>query len=333
MSNDKNNIERTTRLIITLTIFGGMWFLFKGAIALWISTFSTTAFTKSIINIEYVLSVITLTVILVITIKVLIYVYTELKTFQFFINIEDKEKLQKNADIKYGDIFKTIKYIINGLFGIAILSIIIELVAKPHLIISILIGTLSVTLLFCLSLFVKKENVKKVITTIEKIEEKISPYNFLLYIGVLILFVGICISLVSLNQNQIVEVEFKNNKNVILNANIQNIENVEMAITIYNEKNGEETNLDIAHTEFSQDLVEVYEKNSTENTKLYIDKSQHQYHYSMNLDKYLIEGNNQIELKISNQKSSNSKIVRIVNDIEKNGSKMEISEEKFIVKP
>lgn len=335
MESDKKDIDRTTRLVITLTIFGGSWFLLRGAFALWFNTFSKSAYIKSLFTIEYVISVIVLTFIIVTSIRVLSYVFTELKTFQVFSSIDDKVDMQKIADAKYAEIFKTIKRSINGIIGISIISLIVELTIKPSLLISITIGTVLFLVLFIiLRFFVKKEKLKGIISKVDGIEQKISPYVFLLYTGLIVFLVGISLALMSINHNRYIEVEFKKTNELELEIVIQNIDDPEMVISIVNEnKPDKRSTIKVTKDDYYHDLVEVFEHLNTQNTKYNIDKYIKHYHYSTNLDQYVLDGRNIVEINIIGKDSNVNKVTRIVNEIERNGSRTKIAEDKFMVKP
>lgn len=105
LSAKKSNGERTTRLAITLTVFGGAWFLLKELVKVWIGTFSTGVYTKTIISFEYLMLVIILTIVVAITLRVLSYIFSELKTYKAFESEEEKVNTQQKADLKYANIF------------------------------------------------------------------------------------------------------------------------------------------------------------------------------------------------------------------------------------
>ncbi|WP_279401704.1 hypothetical protein [Piscibacillus salipiscarius] len=116
---------------------------------------------------------------------------------------EEKQTIYKSADIKFNDIFKTIKKCAYAILGVALLFGIFELFNDPNLLGYFILGALLALIFFIILFFVKKEKLKKkVVSKAEKIEETIAPYGSLIYISFLALFVGICITLVSFNQNQ-----------------------------------------------------------------------------------------------------------------------------------
>ncbi|MFD2640029.1 hypothetical protein [Piscibacillus salipiscarius] len=332
---ENNKVDRTTRLIVTLTMFGGTWFLLKNVFKSWVNIFSSSAYTQSFISIENIISVISFTVILTIIIKVILYIYAELKTFQMFESEEEKQTIYKSADIKFNDIFKTIKKCAYAILGVALLFGIFELFNDPNLLGYFILGALLALIFFIILFFVKKEKLKKVVSKAEKIEETIAPYGSLIYISFLALFVGICITLVSFNQNQFVEVNFKdNNENIALELIVQNMENIEATINIVNDKENISPNvIRLDNNDFNRNVIEVYDDTKTDNYKFYIKKSRNQYTHSLDLSEYIIDGRNVVEIKIISNQMSRNKVVKIENEIEKNESEITFSEDSFIVNP
>ncbi|MGY4691010.1 hypothetical protein [Salibacterium sp. K-3] len=323
----KNNVDRTTRLVVTLTIFGGTWFLLKGGMNLWLNTFTTNAYTRSLFTFDYIVSVIILTFIIAVTIRVLNYAYTEFKTYQAFNDEEERKSIEKLADTKFVSIFETIRHCAIATMGIAILSIILEFTMKFGLFFSVLTASIVILTLFILKFFNNKK-IMKAIEVVDRFEKKISPFGYLIYLGLIVFFLGVATTLISINQNQVVEAEFRNNKDSNLEIQLKNIEEPQASINIINERE-KNTTINLNEKDFNQNFVEVYENVSPKNKKLNLDKSLRQFNLSLNLSQYLVEGTNKVEIKVSAENYDNQRIIRIVNDINKDGSTLSFSQKTF----
>lgn len=332
MSVEKSKVDRTTRLVITITVFGGAWFLLKEIFKLWVRTFSSGAYTKTIISFEYLLLVIILTFVVVITYKGLTYIYSELKTYQAFENKNDAINSQQNADINFANIFSTIKYCKNAFITVLLLATAVQLILQPNLKFSILIGISLGILILIVFRWVKKERWKKINEIAKNIEERVSPYGLMLNIVFFLIIIGICITLVSINSNQFVKAEFKTDNDLKFDISIQNIQDFRVEILIYSNENLEVTHsYNIKKTDFIHNSIEVTANDDSSNKKLFIDKSKYQSHYSMNIKKYIQEGKNTVKINIFTKDPLGSKVIRLVNTINKSGMTLDISEEEFIV--
>jgi hypothetical protein len=134
--------------------------------------------------------------------------------------------------------------------------------------------------------------------------------------------------MVSLNANQKVNVKFTNENGTQILMDLQNINVKELSVTI--EKNEKRISVDLAEAELREDLIETYDDSKTNNNRVYLKKSRYQQHYSINIDKYLLEGLNKIEMKINVEGlSENNQIVRIKNEIIKENESINFSEQVF----
>lgn len=328
------DIDRTTRLVITLTLFGGSWFLLKNAFIFWYKMFSTFVYTKTFINIDSIISLIIFTIVIAVTWKALSYIFYELKTFQKYSEESKKNEAMNVADTKFSDIFHTIKNCFQFFFVTGLIGFLIGVLFKPNLLISFSIGIL-ISILFFIIIRIKNDKVKEIVKKAENLEKKIGPYSFLIYILFIIFFVGITISLISTTTNQLVKVEFDNSSGVDLKLVLQNINLKELTITTENMKEGiNKSKVNISEGEIMEDLVEVFDDSKTNNNRVYLDKSKHQLHYSINLDKYIKEGKNIIEIKIKNNGTNeDSQIISIKNDVLKKENMIEFSEKSFEIQP
>jgi hypothetical protein len=320
-------IDRATRLVITLTLFGGSWFLLKNTIGIWYQTFTKFAYTKTFISVESIFSVILLTIVSAITLKVISYIFHELKTYQSFSQSEVREEALALADKKFSDIFLTIKNCFYFFLVTGLIMTIVTVIFKPTFYYSFLIGILLAIVIFIIS-HKKRGKVQIFLEKTEIFQKKISPYSFLLYIVFFILFFGISLSMVSLNANQNVSVNFTSEYGTQILIDLQNIEVKELSLNI--ENNEETRSVDLAEAELREDLIETLDDSKTNNNRVYLKKSRYQQHYIIKIDKYLLEGLNKIEMKVIVEGlSENNQIVRIKNDIIKKKESINFSEKVF----
>jgi hypothetical protein len=324
-------IDRTTRLVITLTLFGGSWFLLKNTIGIWYQTFTMFAYTKTFVSVESIFSVILLTIVSAVTLKVISYIFHELKTYQLFSQEEVREEALALADKKFSNIFLTIKNCFYFFLVTGLIMTIVTVIFKPTFFYSFLIGILLAIVIFIIT-HKKRGKVQIFLEKTEIIQKKISPYSFLLYIVFLILFVGMSLSMVSLNANQNVNVKFTSENGTHIVMELQNIEVKELSVTIRN--NEDRRSVDLTEAEVREDLIETFDDSKTNNNRVYLKKSKYQQHYIINIGKYLLEGLNKIEMKIIVEElSENNQIVRIENDIIKKNDSIYFSEEVFKIEP
>jgi hypothetical protein len=338
-----NSIDRTTRLIATLTIAGGIAFLIKIVFSAWFKTFSTSAYTKKIINFEYIVSVVIVTVTIVIAFSIVKYLYFELKTYIFYENRTDQQNAIQNADNAFGGIFKNIKICGNSLLVIGIIGALNEIFNDKHSWKFIMVGV-SIGGIFILTiLLVNKDKIKKIIKVTDAIELKITPYSNFLFVGLLSLFVGLTITIFSIDSNQNTKITIQETKTVPIKIELQNNYSSLVYININNSKG--ETSIDPSKVSFVESYVEVLEKNkelktskeieqfvknlNKENDKLNISKTKYIKVYSTDLEKYLVDGKNEVEVIVYTTNSNNSKATHFITTVTKDGANIEITEKNI----
>ncbi|MED2038249.1 hypothetical protein P4V58_13780 [Bacillus wiedmannii] len=101
--------DRTPRLVIMLTIFGGSLFGIKIIFQAWWQTFSNSAYTKTLYNIQHLLIGFFAFVTAFILLRIVYYFYFELKTLGYYKNYDEQNEAINKADENYRAIFQTIK--------------------------------------------------------------------------------------------------------------------------------------------------------------------------------------------------------------------------------
>lgn len=344
----KSRIDRTTRLLITITFFGGAWFIFKNISLLWFNTFTKNAYTVNIINIEHIFAIVSLTIILLIISYVFRYIYFEFKTYQNFDGDNEKEKAILDADNSFKEIFKLLNYVINTILVLFLIRVIIEVINEPFILSYILGGLIFFIVLIVLLKRINKEKVKKIFEFANVIEDRTKHYGIIGYIALFVVLFGISLTLVSLGEGKNVRLELLESSNVMLKIELQNFRDPEIYLFLFNELTEEKSMLKVDQSEFLQSFVEVKEINEkydlqnilsdTQNTllgidKFYINKSNYQHYAEKELAELLTEGKNQLRVIIMSNDNSKRKIVDISTNISKYGNEYQISQKKFELQP
>ncbi len=332
----KNKIDRTTRLLVTLTIFGATWYLLKGALNLWLTSFSENAYTETFLTFEHILSITILTVVFAITTVVIRYIYYELKTYQYFVDDESRINVLEKADVMFGKIFLTIKHSFNLSIIFGLITLVIMVFFQPNLLISLLVGVFIVLGLVVFLSFFKKEKVYRVVKYSQVIEQKVSPYLYQIYIACLFLLLGTAVTLISLSSDKLILVNIEENSSLPIEIKMTNINDPIVQITIINGNKLEEKKILKFHeSDLYISFEEVFDNKRTFYNKaeslLYIKKSKYTYLLKYDLIDYVAEGKNSIEIVIKSSERSSDKTIRVLSNIIKEGNDLYISEKNFSI--
>lgn len=350
------NKDRTTRFAIMLTLFGAAIFLFKNSFLVWFQTFYSSAYTKTALNLEHLLVVVTFTVTVTIGIAWIKYMYFELKTLQY-LEDEEQNRIVKKADKYFSNIFQTIKYSLYILFIFLIIIVIYEIVYNENnwviLTRSFGIGMVLALLSYLIWKILRKINLSqnRLINSIgqylPQIRRNNAPVGFLLYIGVLVSFLSFTITIASINGNKFTQIKLHDDKKILLELNTQNIANLNIDMIIRRE--GTSNNIvSINNSDFQllESSVEVFKDNklspthkidikniseewSKRNYGVSINQSRENKKYKLELEKYILEGKNKLELILEVKNENSSKNVYFSTDIYKKGKDIEILEKNF----
>ncbi|MFD2046453.1 hypothetical protein ACFSTA_19095 [Ornithinibacillus salinisoli] len=340
---EKREIDRTTRFLVTLTLFGGTWFVFRGIIEVWANTFSEIVYAKGIISHEHILWMSLLIVMVAITGSVLKYVYLEYNTYRHFAKSEQQLDSIKKADSSFDGIFTMIKISFVFIIILNFLTLFIsEIKILTFLVLSIIgicAGILyKYTLKNKIKRFFIKTNIHKLYT-----KAKLSQLWFILYIFLIILVLSLALIMVSFDSNQEVEINIVDTNSVPLIITLNNYDNPTMEINIFRENNpNDNINLTVGENEFQRSLIEVYETNltnenflikSSNNNKFPISQNKDIYQYNLELGEYLLEGKNVLEIFVFSEGNISKKTVHIITEICIEGDKVEIPQKSFKVNP
>ncbi|WP_240371392.1 hypothetical protein [Anoxybacteroides rupiense] len=93
------SIDRVSRLGATLTLFGSVvWITLKTSFTIWFQTFTSFVYLKIIYGIEHWLTLILLVSTVILSFRVISYVWLELITFKVFNDPEDGKEAIKRAN-------------------------------------------------------------------------------------------------------------------------------------------------------------------------------------------------------------------------------------------
>lgn len=349
---NKNETDRTTRLLITITFFGGTWYILRGIINLWGKTFSEIVYTKSIINYEHIVSIWLLIVMVVLTGTVIIYIYTEFKTYQYLPNKCDKERSINKADRAFNNIFNMIKKLkfLSILILIQVFLIMLFTQIKMGNFLLIFVGELILVIVYMsflkekLKIQFKRINLKQW-NVFPKLRAKFKQLELITYLFVLVFIVSISLIVISIEGNQEVEIKINDTKKVSMEILLNNYEKPTKEINISREKKpSSNVNIELEESELQKSLIEVYEsriskgnfllkESEDENKKVPISKNKYFYKYNLELEEYLLEGENFLEIYIQNNGNVSKKTVHIVTPIYKEGEKIDIPRENFKITP
>ncbi|WP_025027046.1 hypothetical protein [Caldalkalibacillus mannanilyticus] len=333
----KNKIDRTTRLVVSLTIFGATWYILLGAIRLWFTTFSESAYIKSILNLEHILAVSILTAVSAVTISFVRYLYAELQTYQCFNDNSSRERSESKADLSYSNIFKTIKNSFLGIVTLFGIYIFVQIFLELKSIVFFLIGFI-ITVLIVIVFYLGKNKLKKIIDLTEKIEKKVSPFLQLVYLLILFFTIGISISMLSINSNKQIEVSIIESQNIPIEIKLHNIHKPTVTLNIEREASPEENIQIIINSEnMERSIVEVFDDSQRsfikDNNKFYFNQSKVLNKTSLEINDFIFEGKNTIEFIVVSEEMPINKNIRIRTDIFKNGNEITITENEFTVNP
>lgn len=342
----KNETDRTTRMLVTITLLGGTWYIFRGVIDIWFRTFTEIIYTKSIINYEHILSIWILVIMVVITGTVIRYLYLEFKNYQHIPNNDDRLNSISKADKGFKDIINIVKFLINVSKFFIIMFLLFNVFIRIKWKILVGVGLLW-GLLYMLTFKKKSRNQKTRINVILKNKFFIfkNQIGLIIYLIVFVGIVSFSMIVFSFEGNQEVNMKINNTNKMPMEILLNNYDKPTVEISISrNEKPNSNVIVKLEEDDFQKSLVEVFESRVSKenfflksiegrNSKTAVSKNKYSYKYHLDLEKYILEKENIIEVYIHNNGSMNKKTVHLVTSIYKEGNKVNVSQDKFKVSP
>jgi hypothetical protein len=338
---DKTLIDRTTRFLVTLTLFGGAWYTLKGVTNLWLKTFSEIFYSKSVINKEHIFSMSLLIVMVSITSSVISYLYMEYKTYR---NYEDNEEMKTavyKADRGFDGIFSMINVSFISFLTINILTIFVKEIKGLTLLLLFFVGFS----IGAISKYFLEEKVKNALTkfNLPTFKTKTKQLGYIIYISLIILILSLSLMILSLEGNQEVEVKIEETPQLPIEIILKNFERPTLEFSVYREKNPKKNvKFKIRQEDLQKSLVEVYETNlpnenflfkSNIENKLTRSQNENTYQYTSELNKYILEGKNVVDIIIISEGENSKKTVRIATTIFKDGEAIDVPQKIYKVNP
>ncbi|PFV41100.1 hypothetical protein [Bacillus thuringiensis] len=348
MDNNNEFKDRATRLAVTITLFGGAWFILQEGSKIWYKLFSESAYTKTIFNLEHVIAISIMTVIIAMMLSVIKYIYFETKSFISYDEIDLQVRALKRADEGFKDIFKNLKYSFNIIIFIFLILMITEF-SEDVSFWKWILGAFSIVILASIFIIRINNNARdKLVNLTNVLESKINkyiPYSFFAYIAFLLFLCGMSITLVSFGQEKSAKVKFNNTKQMPVELEINNIDKIKIQVRINRDADpNNKINIQAKEIESYGSSIEVFKGKNSElhtldidkikeeldnnNYKISIKNSKYKNKYKINLEKYILDGKSKIELLIQTPTDN----IFIVNEFYKNGDKVSVKEKEFKVK-
>ncbi|MEK4171336.1 hypothetical protein [Lysinibacillus sp. Y5S-8] len=337
-----SNIDRATRLGITLTILGVIWYVL-------IKSFDFTFFvfnnlnTKSLFSSEHIIALVLVTMLVTIFIGGSRYIFSELKTFKDFNDDIIFEEAKNEANKNFNEIF-SILYLNIALFVITTMFILfIELMMNFFNLFWWISTLIFLVLISSLVLIIKKMR-NKFFEVCRKIYDAVklrkTHMSFWFYILFLLFILFFTYSVLSFSKGQTVDVDFENNSMLPIDIQLTNIQLENLKIHLYMQEKEDWfliKEIDIDKKDFSGSFFEVYESSSLlENksngiSRINSNKQQSTLKNNINLgeeiEEILEEGKYKIQITIHSK--DGNKIVKLSNDFEIKGDKYIFNKDKF----
>lgn len=347
------SIDRTTRLAVTLTIFGALFLVLKSSIGIWYSIFTNIAYTNDFLNYDYMLSIAFVSTALVVSVSIIRYVFFELQTYKHFEDAAEKTKTVSRADWAFERIFKDIKMLSMLLLALLLIFLIREMILRES-ILPILIGLILGIVLFFVGYFAYKKStrVRQFMdnSTVGRASSaSFSLFSTVVYIVLIVFVFGLAFTISSLaSTNQQAKVELEDTKEVPLNIELQNYLSPLVTVTFTNYAVADDRR---SFTLEAKEKLELYSEAvifekvqegekfdsliqniDDEIDSFNINKKKSLAKYELNLGEYIEEGRYLVEVVILSREDSVSNVTKFMTTVEKSGDKVAISEKRFEAK-
>lgn len=334
--------DRSPRLLITLTIFGGAWFVFRGIIDIWMRTFSEIAYSNSVVNLEHAIAIWLLVVFAVISGSTIRYIYFEFKTYQNTFRNSIKHNFENEADRAFEDIFVTIKILLVSSLVSTCLIIILSYIT--YIKIRALIILIAVGIIISILILLLQKKIKNNHVFLNIYDSKVFKISSLtIYLTLITVVFSLYLMIFSISNNQSVNLKLDNDKEVLLTIKTTNLQSPSVNISIKNFDGNDilTENIKLSEDEITKSIIEVYESESVKenflinkskdsNYKLMIKKTKIYSESKIALRNYLLQGDNLIEITIRNKDSAGTKNVKISTVINLNDDQISIARDEFI---
>ncbi|MFJ6267010.1 hypothetical protein ACIQGW_18770 [Lysinibacillus xylanilyticus] len=344
--NDLTIVERSSRIVLILTLFGMVGFFAKKTLAIFINIFSDKIYIYFPFRTEHILIVLVVSYLIIVFFRVLQYVYFELYSFSCYFgegsNSSHQMKAINQANRYYYNIFVTCKLMaiystVVGLIVVAILGAYLQ----NYIIITLTLFLLLICIIFILTKRIKIIDIFKAKNYINKnLGILLSVSFFVFYLGVLFYVqpVKLNVKFESIKKQEflIIESEYYA-PNAIDIAFYHENSKGEYVLTdslILNENAFIPTFLEVkqARVSSNESFMKILDNQINKFNEAYILKeTESEYKYKLKYEDYLKEGNNKIVINIDIKDEIINNSYRVVNHIILKNGEYEVIEKTFTV--
>ncbi|XKE96553.1 hypothetical protein LG326_16910 (plasmid) [Metaplanococcus flavidus] len=343
-------IDRTTRLAVTITIFGALFIVLKSSIGVWYNIFTTLAYTENFFNYDYMLSIIFVSIPLVSAFSIIRYLFWELQTYIPSNSDAEQTGSILKADKAFERIFRDAKNFA-GLLFIFLYFLIIREIFLRGVVSGFVIGIILAVGFLILRHFAYKrfDRVKRVVDEVNRLSSTNTIISLLIltfYALVITFIFGLTFTLSSLaSTNQQAKVEVLETEEIQLNIELQNYLEPLVAIKITNYDNQEDSQtIPLENNEklefYSEAVIKTEMINENDFNYLLdnIDNEIDRYDitkkksftkYQKNLNEYIDEGKYVVEVVMFSRANSLVNVTKFMTTIEKRGNQVTVSEKVF----
>ncbi|MEK4495494.1 hypothetical protein [Ureibacillus sp. FSL W8-0352] len=338
--------ERSTRIVLLITLFGALGYIAKTLLKIYISIFSEKIYLDFPFSAEHIIIVLIISYFFIIFIKILQYLYYELYSFSFYFgknsNINHQIKTVEQANKYYYYIFLACKEvaiysIVIGFITIGILNIYL----KNIIVIAILIILL---LIIILLISLKREKfseifrIKKLFNSTLGLLIGISFFSFFIGVHFYIQPVNLEVAFETQGEEELLVINSKyylpSSANIIFLSEDENGEYILSKSIILEDKDFINTFIEVKQSEVSSNnkFLKVIDNLTKKSKEVYVIKDTDiKYTYKLNYESYLIEGNNKVVINLDIEEGILNKSFKIVNHINVKNDEYDIFERHFSV--
>lgn len=347
---DEIKRDRTLRLAIMLTIFGGSLYGSKVIFQVWWQTFLNSAYTKTLYNTQHFLIGFFALVTACILLRVGYYFYCELKTLGYYKNDNEQAEAINKADKSYRSIFQTIK----KSFWWSTLPlgtmILVEIFNQKYSIVFIVIGIIIGCTILLLGYILKKYRILERINFVKnknydtKLKKYSESFFFIIYVAFLWIIISVSVTRLAIGGNQYVEINLNETKNIPITLITQNINELDIQMKINNK-----VTIDPKSFKFSKSTIEVFENRkelskgfidinkfseevNNNNYGVNLDKTKDKSEYQLDLRQYMQEGINTVEILVKFTNGDNDKYLSFSTNVYVEKDEIKITEKNVKIK-
>lgn len=342
----KSSIDRTTRIVSTITLSGALFLIFKSIFMFWFNTFNSVLYSGNFFSLESTLPILLLSIGLRLGYGVIKYLYYELKSF---INEEDI----KNYSIERSNkSFKDLFMIINSAgYSLGIFGIIYTSIEDIKFLITFSIMTLLLVIIFIAKRRLKNKKMllfSPMRETIKRINIKgitMPEWVNICYIFFLVFIISMGFSITSFSSsNQQIDIKYTETSAIPVEIILQNFNNPLVAVNIKDSNGNSKHQLILKHNSYTEsysasiesdivvneeDFLSLLDKLTDNVKKFYIPDIVTKYYYNTNLGELIDDGTYIIEITAISIEDRETEVKSFTTTLAKEKSKIFIQEKEY----